>query len=161
MSKLFIREAREEDVQLILDFIKELAVYEKMEADVIATPASILQHVCIEKNAHCLLAFEEEMPIGFALYFYNFSTFLGKKGLYLEDLFVRPEHRAKGYGKALLMQLVQIATQENCGRMEWSVLNWNTPAIDFYQSLGAIPMDEWKVYRLTESAMGKLVGKIS
>jgi GNAT superfamily N-acetyltransferase len=102
----------------------------------------------VKKLSACVLAFEDNVPVGFALYFFNFSTFLGKNGLYLEDLFVRPAFRGKGYGKKLLFHLADIAKQRNCGRMEWSVLNWNTPAIDFYKSIGAKPMDGWTVFRL-------------
>ena len=99
------------------------------------------------------MAFENDRPIGFALYFYNYSTFIGRKGLYLEDLYVQPNYRGKGYGKKLLLHLVQTAKKENCGRMEWSVLKWNQPAIDFYESLGAKAMQEWSVYRLDEKSM--------
>jgi GNAT superfamily N-acetyltransferase len=148
--------AREEHTALILDFIRQLAVYEKMEQDVVATIASLHLHLFEKKSAHCVLAFEEDIAVGFALYFYNFSTFLGKQGLYLEDLFVVPAHRGKGYGKKLLLFIAKTALENNCGRMEWSVLNWNQPAIDFYESLGAVPMNEWTVYRLTEEKLKSL-----
>jgi GNAT superfamily N-acetyltransferase len=145
--------AREEHTELILDFIRQLAVYEKMEKDVVATLGNIRHHLFKKKSAHCVLAFEEDIAVGFALYFYNFSTFLGKQGLYLEDLFVVPAHRGKGYGKKLLLYIAQTALENNCGRMEWSVLNWNQPAIDFYESLGAVAMHEWMVYRLSEEKL--------
>lgn len=148
--------AREEHTELILDFIRQLAVYEKMEQDVVATLGNIRHHLFEKKSAHCVLAFEEDIAVGFALYFYNFSTFLGKQGLYLEDLFVVPAHRGKGYGKKLLLYIAQTALENNCGRMEWSVLNWNQPAIDFYESLGAVAMNEWMVYRLSEEKLKSL-----
>ncbi|MGI9190608.1 MAG: GNAT family N-acetyltransferase [Chitinophagaceae bacterium] len=139
------------DVPLLLTFIRHLAVYEKMENEVVATEAQLHTELFERASAHAVLAYENEIPVGFALYFFNFSTFLSKRGLYLEDLFVLPEYRGRGYGKALLMHLKHIAQQEQCGRMEWSVLNWNQPAIDFYESLGAKPMNEWTVYRLNPS----------
>jgi GNAT superfamily N-acetyltransferase len=133
---------------LVLSFIKELAVYEKMIDEVVVTEDLLYDQLLVKKLSACVLAFEDNVPVGFALYFFNFSTFLGKNGLYLEDLFVRPAFRGKGYGKKLLFHLADIAKQRNCGRMEWSVLNWNTPAIDFYKSLGAKAMDGWTVFRL-------------
>lgn len=148
MSNFLIREAEVNDVSLIKTFITELAVYEKMLNEVVVTEDLLMEQLFQKKSSFCLLAFEGELPVGFALYFYNFSTFLGKNGLYLEDLFVRPECRGKGYGKKLLFRLLDIAKEKNCGRMEWSVLNWNTPAIDFYKSIGAKAMDEWTVYRM-------------
>lgn len=151
-----IIQAQREHTPLVVAFIKELAVYEKLENDVVVTEEDIAFHLFEKKSAHCMLAFENDMAVGFALYFYNYSTFLGKRGLYLEDLFVLPGSRGKGYGKMLLLHLVKIAADENCGRMEWSVLNWNQPAIDFYESLGAVPMNEWTVYRLTEDKIKAL-----
>jgi GNAT superfamily N-acetyltransferase len=133
---------------LVLSFIRELAVYEKMIDEVVVTEDLLYDQLLVKKLSACVLAFEDNVPVGFALYFFNFSTFLGKNGLYLEDLFVRPAFRGKGYGKKLLFHLADIAKQRNCGRMEWSVLNWNTPAIDFYKSIGAKPMDGWTVFRL-------------
>jgi GNAT superfamily N-acetyltransferase len=133
---------------LVLSFIKELAVYEKMIDEVVVTEDLLYDQLLVKKLSACVLAFEDNVPVGFALYFFNFSTFLGKNGLYLEDLFVRPAFRGKGYGKKLLFHLADIAKQRNCGRMEWSVLNWNTPAIDFYKSIGAKAMDGWTVFRL-------------
>jgi GNAT superfamily N-acetyltransferase len=133
---------------LVLSFIRELAVYEKMIDQVVVTEDLLYDQLLVKKLSACVLAFEDNVPVGFALYFFNFSTFLGKNGLYLEDLFVRPAFRGKGYGKKLLFHLADIAKQRNCGRMEWSVLNWNTPAIDFYKSIGAKAMDGWTVFRL-------------
>lgn len=157
MSSFNIRNTTKEDVPLILNFIKEIAEYEKLSHEVVTTE-QILMESLFGKNpsAEVVIGEFEDKPVGYAIFFHNFSTFLGKKGLYLEDLFVKPEYRGKGFGKKLLLHLVQIAKERNCGRMEWSVLNWNTPAIEFYKSLGAIPMDGWTVYRLDEKAMGKL-----
>ena len=143
-----IKEVTPDNVPVLLQFIRYLAVYEKMENEVVATEAQLYTELFERHAAHAVLAYENETPVGFALYFFNFSTFLAKRGLYLEDLFVLPEFRGRGYGKALLMHLKSIAKENNCGRMEWSVLNWNQPAIDFYESLGAKPMNEWTVYRL-------------
>ena len=148
MSHFLIRESTSNDLALIHSFITELAIYEKMLDEVIVTEELIHDQLFVKKLSSCVLAFEDDIPVGFAIYFYNFSTFLGKNGLYLEDLFVRPPFRGKGYGKKLLFHLFDIAKQQNCGRMEWSVLNWNTPAIDFYKSIGAKAMDEWTVYRM-------------
>ncbi|MBS1548884.1 MAG: GNAT family N-acetyltransferase [Bacteroidetes bacterium] len=151
-----IRKAAIEDSDKIYDLIVQLAVYEKMENEVESTAEQLKETLFDKKLAHALVAEEDKKIIGFALYFYNYSTFVGKKGLYLEDLFIDPNFRGKGYGKALLLALTQIAHQEKCGRMEWSVLNWNQPAIDFYESLGAQPMNEWTVYRLTEKQVNIL-----
>ena len=148
MSDFIIRECTHEDMGLVLSFIKELAVYEKMIDEVVVTEDLLYDQLLVKKLSACVLAFEDNVPVGFALYFFNFSTFLGKNGLYLEDLFVRPAFRGKGYGKKLLFHLADIAKQRNCGRMEWSVLNWNTPAIDFYKSIAAKAMDGWTVFRL-------------
>lgn len=155
MEHLTFRSANREDIPLILDFIKALAVYEKMIDDVVATE-ELLQEWIFEKNkAEVIFAMEDGEEVGFILFFHNFSTFLGRAGIYLEDLFVKPEHRGKGYGKALLKKLAQIAVERGCGRLEWSCLNWNRPSIDFYLSLGARPMDEWTTYRLTGEALEK------
>ena len=143
------RFAGREDVPLILQFIKDLAAYEKMEDQVVATEELLTEWIFEKQKAEVLFAVEEGEEVGFALFFHNFSTFLGRAGLYLEDLFVKPEFRGKGYGKALLGRLAQIAKERGCGRMEWWCLDWNRPSIDFYRSLGAEPMDEWTVYRLT------------
>ena len=151
-----IRKATENDTPIILELIRKLAVYEKMENDVITDVEELRENIFVKKYAEVLIAEEDEKPVGFALYFFNFSTFVGKPGLYLEDLFVEPEYRGKGYGKKLFIELSKIAKTENCGRMEWSVLNWNTPAINFYKSIQAKPMDEWTVYRLDKKGIADL-----
>lgn len=151
-----IRKAIPSDTPVIFDLIKKLAVYEKLENDVVTSVEELHENIFRRNFAKVLLAEEDGEPVGFALYFYNFSTFVGKPGIYLEDLFVEPEHRGKGYGKALLVELARMAAAENCGRLEWSVLDWNTPAIEFYKSLGAKPMDEWTVFRLDQQAITNL-----
>lgn len=149
MNKNFeIRFANESDVEIILDFIFKLAEYEKMLDDVVATPELLKEWIFEKKKAEVIFALEDGKEVGFALFFHNFSTFLGRAGIYLEDLFVLPEHRGKGYGKGLLKALAKIACERGCGRLEWSCLDWNKPSIDFYLSLGATPMDEWTVYRI-------------
>ena len=152
-----IRKAVREDAPLILEFIKGIALYEKMENDVEATAGMLEEQLFDKERAEVVFAVENGKEVGFALYFHNFSTFVGRSGLYLEDLFVMPEHRGKGYGKALFMHLVKTARQRNCGRMEWVCLNWNKPSIDFYRSMGAVSLDEWTTYRLTEDAMSRLL----
>lgn len=149
MSQVDIRFATEEDVPVILYFIKELAAYENMSEDVVATEALLKEWIFEKKKAEVILAGAEGETVGFALFFHNFSTFLGRAGIYLEDLFVKKEYRGKGYGKALLKELAKITVERGCGRLEWSCLDWNQPSIDFYLSLGAKPMEEWTVYRLT------------
>ena len=141
----------------ILDLIRELAEYEREPSAVVATEAG-LREVLFGPNpsAEVLLALEKSAPVGFAVYFYNFSTWLGRPGLYLEDLFVRPAARGKGYGRALLVELAKIAQERGCGRMEWAVLDWNDPAIQFYRKLGAEPKTEWTVFRLTRDGIAKL-----
>src|SRR5215472_970716 len=152
-----IRAAKVEDVSIILELIRDLATYERASQEVVATEEQLVDVLFGERPAaEVLLAFETETPVGFALYFYNFSTWLGRPGLYLEDLFVKPEKRGKGYGRALLVELAKIASERGCGRMEWAVLNWNEPAIKFYHALGAKPMDEWTVFRLTRDEIAKL-----
>ena len=148
---LNVRPATKEDVPVILDFIKALAEYEHLSHDVIATEESLSTTLFgAHPAAEVVIGYAEDgTPAGFALYFSNYSTFLAKPGIYLEDLFVKPTFRGKGYGKALLVYLARLAEERNCGRLEWSVLDWNTPAIDFYKSLGARPMDEWTVFRVT------------
>ncbi len=143
------RFANEEDCGLILSFIRQLAVYEKMSDQVVATEDLLREWIFEKKKAEVLFACEGEKEVGFALFFHNFSTFLGRAGLYLEDLFVLPEYRGKGYVKALLKKLAQITVERGCGRLEWACLDWNQPSIDFYRSLGAVPMEEWTTYRLT------------
>lgn len=152
-----IRAATVADVPVILELIRALATYERAPNDVTATEDGLTEVLFGEKPAaEVLLAFENETAVGFAVFFYNFSTWLGRPGLYLEDLFVRPEDRGKGYGRALLIHLAEIARDRGCGRMEWAVLDWNEPAIKFYQKLGAKPMDEWTVFRLTRDEIAKL-----
>jgi GNAT superfamily N-acetyltransferase len=152
-----IRPADEADVPLINHFIRELATYEKLADAVVATEEQLRRTLFGEKRfAEVLIAEEDGTPVGFALYFFNYSTFMGKPGLYLEDLFVKPETRGRGYGKALLARLAAIARERDCGRFEWAVLDWNEPAIGFYRSVGARPCDEWTVYRVTGEALEEL-----
>ena len=156
MSNFHIRKATPEDTPTILHLITQLAIYEKLENEVITTVEELKTNIFKKNYAEVLIAEENDKPIGFALYFHNFSTFIGKPGIYLEDLFVEIEHRGKGYGKALLVELAKIAKERNCGRLEWSVLDWNTPSIEFYKSLGAKPMDEWTVFRLDKQGIENL-----
>jgi GNAT superfamily N-acetyltransferase len=152
-----IRQAHVEDVPIILELIRDLAAYERAPDEVTATEEQLVEVFFGERPAaEVLLAFEEQSAVGFAVYFYNFSTWLGRPGLYLEDLFVKPEKRGKGYGRALLVELAKIARESDCGRMEWAVLDWNEPAIKFYRSLGAKAMDEWTVFRLTRDGIARL-----
>ena len=153
------RTALPEDTGLILRFIRGLAEYEGMTDQVVATEELLRRQLFERKNAEVLFVLEGEREVGFALFFHNFSTFLGRSGLYLEDLFVLPEARGRGYGKALLARLAAIARERGCGRMEWSCLDWNRPSIDFYLGLGARPMDEWTVYRLTGEILRDLAEK--
>ncbi len=156
MSPFKFRFATREDIPLILHFIKELADYEKLLHEVVATE-EILDEWLFEKNkAEVIFVLEGEKEVGFALFFHNFSTFLGRSGIYLEDLFVIPEYRGKGYGKALLEKLAQIAVERGCGRLEWWVLDWNTPSIEFYKAMGAVPMDEWTVFRISGDILQKM-----
>jgi GNAT superfamily N-acetyltransferase len=149
MKKTEFRTAQEKDTALILNFIKELAEYEKMSDQVVADEKLLREQIFEKKNAEVIFAVEDGTEVGFALFFHNFSTFVGRAGLYLEDIYVKPEFRGRGHGKALIGELARIAVERNCGRMEWSCLDWNRPSIDFYLSLGAEPMSEWTVYRLT------------
>ena len=155
--KFEIRTARVEDVPIILQLIRDLATYERAPNDVTATEEQLVEVLFGPRpSAEVMLAFEEDTAVGFAVFFHNFSTWLGRPGLYLEDLFVKPEVRGKGYGRALLVHLAKIARERGCGRMEWAVLDWNDPAIQFYHKLGAAPMDEWTVFRLTGDGIAKL-----
>ena len=154
--ELAFRFAVERDTPLILKFIKELADYEHLLDQVVADEATLADQLFRKKNAEVLFALEDGKEVGFALFFHNFSTFLGRSGLYLEDLFVLPEHRGKGYGKAILQKLATIAVELGCGRLEWWCLDWNKPSIDFYRSLGAEPMSDWTVYRLTGETLKNL-----
>ena len=149
-----IRPATASDVFAIHALVRDLARYEKLEHLMISTPEDFAREL-FGPNARieCIMATVDETAIGFALFFHNFSTFLGRKGLYLEDLFVKPECRGKGYGKALLVRLAQIAVERNCGRFEWSVLDWNTPSIDFYKAMGATVMPEWNIVRTAGDAL--------
>jgi GNAT superfamily N-acetyltransferase len=154
---LRIRDATIDDVPLILELIRDLATYERAPNEVTATEERLREVLFGAKPAaETRIAFEGDCAVGFAVFFQSFSTWLGKPGLYLEDLFVRPEHRGKGYGRALLVDLAKIARERGCGRMEWSVLDWNEPAIGFYRKLGAKAMDEWTVFRLTSAEIAQL-----
>lgn len=158
MTETFIiRPATAGDVPLVLEFVKALAEYEKLSDRVTATAATLHQSLFgAHPGAEVMLAFEAQTPVGFAVFCHNFSTFLGVKGLWLEDIFVKPQFRGRGYGKALLLQAARIAHERGCGRFEWAVLDWNTPAWDFYQSLGAVPLDDWTMFRVTGEALARL-----
>ena len=152
-----IRPATKADVSLILTFIRDLAEYERLASSVVATE-ELLRTTLFGAKAYAEVLIGEEggAPVAFALFFHNYSTFLGRPGLYLEDLFVRPDARGRGYGRAMLVRLAQIARERQCGRLEWWVLDWNEPAIEFYRRLGAVPMDEWTVFRVTGKALEDL-----
>jgi diamine N-acetyltransferase len=152
---LRIRRASPADASLIADLVRALARYERLEHEARATPEDFARALA-DKGVGALIAEWDGAPCGFALYFFNFSTFLGRPGLYLEDLFVKEPLRGKGVGKALLAELARVALENACGRMEWAVLDWNAPSIAFYRSLGAVPMEEWTVYRLSGDALGRL-----
>lgn len=156
MDNYQFRVANEKDTALILQFIKDLAEYEKMQDEVVATEDLLYEWIFVKKKAEVLFVLENEAEVGFALFFHNFSTFLGRAGIYLEDLYVKPAYRGKGYGKALLKKLAQIAVERGCGRLEWWCLNWNQPSIDFYLSLDAEPMKDWTVYRIDQKTLKKL-----
>lgn len=147
------RFASEEDCALILFFIKQLAAYEKMSDQVVATEELLREWIFEKKRAGVLFVCDGETEVGFALFFHNFSTFLGRAGIYLEDLFVLEKYRGRGYGKALLSRLARITIERGCGRLEWSCLDWNQPSIDFYLSIGAAPLDDWTTYRLTGATL--------
>ena len=155
-KKLSFRYAGENDAGLILKFIKYLAEYENRSDEVVATEDLLREWLFEKKTAEALFAVVDGKEIGFALYFHNFSTFLGRAGIYLEDLFVLPEYRGHGYGKAILGRLARIAMEQGCGRLEWWCLDWNKPSIDFYVSLGAKPMSEWTTYRITGDTLQEL-----
>ena len=158
-KELQLRQARKEDTALILSFIRELARDEKLEHEVVADEALLEQWLFERKTAEVIFASWEGKEVGFALYFYNFSTFLGRGGIYLEDLYVMPDYRGHGFGKAILQKLAAIAVERGCGRLEWWCLDWNRPSIDFYLSLGAEPMEDWTVYRITGSTLERLAGE--
>jgi len=155
-EKLYIRDANSKDVPVLLSLIKELAVFEKLNDQVVTDEDAIKETLFGERPyAEALLALWEEVPVGMVIFFHNYSTFLGKPGFYIEDIFVKESYRGLGIGKALFLECVRIAKKRDCGRMEWSVLNWN-PARKFYEKLGAFPLDEWTVYRLDKEAIEKL-----
>jgi GNAT superfamily N-acetyltransferase len=161
MPELEIRGATEDDVPLILSLIKELAGYERLSHEVVATEEMLRDSLFGERRvAEALLGYLGDDPAGFALFFHNFSTFLGRPGIYLEDLFVRPEFRGSGIGRAMLVHLARLARERGCGRLEWWVLDWNEPAIGFYKSLGAEAMDDWTVYRLAGTALEDLASGV-
>lgn len=160
MNELTFRMAVPGDEHTILDIILELARYEKLEHEVVATPELLHEWLFEKEKAEVLLAEVDGIVVGSALFFHNFSTFLGRAGIYLEDLFVRPEYRNRGYGKALLQKLASITVERGCGRLEWSCLDWNQPSIDFYtKRMNAVPMDGWTVYRLTGETLKKAVAE--
>lgn len=150
------RFAEEGDTPLILQFIRELADYEGMLSEVVADEATLKEWIFRKQKAEVLFVLADGREVGFALFFHNFSTFLGRAGLYLEDLYVKPEYRGRGYGKAILKKLAAIAVERGCGRLEWWCLDWNRPSIDFYLSLGAQPMEDWMVYRITGDTLTSL-----
>ena len=160
MGDFSIRFAAREDIPTILEFIRALAAYEKMEDQVIADETLLETWIFEKRKAEVLLAFEGDTPVGFALFFHNFSTWLGRAGIYLEDLFVLPEYRGRGYGKLLLKRLARIAVQRGCGRLEWACLDWNEPSIAFYKSVGATALDEWTTYRVTGDTLLALASRI-
>ena len=157
IDQFSLRMAEAEDIPLILDFIRKLADYEQLSHEVVATEEDLEKHLFgQEKVAEVILGYEGEVPVGFALFFHNFSTFLGKPGIYLEDLFVLEEYRGKSYGKTLLTYLAKLAMERDCGRLEWAVLDWNEPSIEFYKSLGATLLNEWIVNRVSGESLVKL-----
>jgi GNAT superfamily N-acetyltransferase len=159
MPNFRIEETAPQDVPLILSFIKELAEYERLSHSVVVTEDDLKEALFGKRPyAEALIGYYEDAPVSFALFFHNFSTFTGRPGLYLEDLYVRPEMRGRGFGRAMLRRLAQVARERRCARMDWAVLDWNEPAIKFYQSLGAHPLDDWTVFRLTDEALDKLAG---
>ena len=158
-ENLTFRYAERKDTQLILLFILELARYEKLEQEVVATPEILEEWLFDKQKAEVIFAMLGEKEIGFALFFHNFSTFLGRAGIYLEDLYVMPEYRGRGYGKEILKKLAAIAVERGCGRLEWWCLDWNQPSIDFYLSFGAEPMSDWTVYRIAGDILEKLAAE--
>lgn len=155
-GKLTFRNAERKDTALILQFIKELANYEKMLNEVVADERTLETWIFDKQKAEVIFAVADGKEVGFALFFHNFSTFLGRAGIYLEDLYVKPEYRGKGYGKAILKKLASVAVERGCGRLEWWCLDWNKPSIDFYLSLGAEPMSDWTVYRIAGDTLKQL-----
>jgi GNAT superfamily N-acetyltransferase len=160
MSDFEIKSAQKEDIPLILWFIKELAIYERLAHEVVATEEILSETLFGERPAaEVIFGYHQGEPVSFALFFHNFSTFLGRPGLYLEDLYVKPEFRGRGFGRRMLSHLAQLARQRRCGRLEWWVLDWNESAIKFYRSIGAVPMDEWTVFRVTGEALDRLAAE--
>lgn len=159
VKNFYLRFAEEKDVSIILDFIKELADYEKLSAEVVATEEILNESLFERKMAEVIIGEFDGKPVGFALFFHNFSTFLGKPGIYLEDLYVKPQMRGKGLGKAMLSFLSELAIERDCGRLEWSCLDWNKSSIDFYKNLNAVPMEDWTVYRLSNKSLSDLAKK--
>ncbi|MDF2701132.1 MAG: hypothetical protein K0S10_76 [Rubrobacteraceae bacterium] len=160
MPEVEIRVATEDDVPLILSLIRELAEYERLSHEVVATEETLHDSLFGQRRvAETLLAYLGDDPAGFALFFHNFSTFLGRPGIYLEDLYVRPEFRSAGVGRTLLVRIAGLAKERGCGRLEWAVLDWNEPAISFYKRIGASPVSGWMVYRLTGEALEELAGR--
>ncbi|HEX9934804.1 MAG TPA: GNAT family N-acetyltransferase [bacterium] len=159
---LSIRRATEKDVPLLLSFIRKIAAYEKLSNEVKTTESELRKSLFGKKPAaEAVIAYHENQPVGFAVYFHNFSTFMGRPGLYLEDLYMDEKHRGKGFGKALLLYLARLAKKRNCARFEWSVLDWNEPAIQFYKSLGAVPMNGWTVFRISGNDLADLADQAS
>ena len=158
-KKFSIRFAEVNDIPAILKFIKELAVYEKLEHEVTATEDILKEWIFEKKKAEVLIALEDDVEVGYALFFHNFSTFLGKAGIYLEDLYISPNYRGLGYGKSLLKRLAKIAVERGCERLDWQCLDWNKPSIDFYLSLNASPMEEWTTYRLSHDNLKKFASE--
>jgi len=157
-TKLVIKKGTIDDAKVIYNFIYQLAEYEKLTHEVVTTPEELAKTLFASNtHTHTIIGYYKNKPVGFALYFFNYSTFKGKPGLYLEDLFVTPEMRGMGFGKKLLVKLARIAKENNCARFEWSVLDWNKPAIDFYKSLDANPMEGWTIFRLTENGIDNLI----
>jgi GNAT superfamily N-acetyltransferase len=162
VSNLLIRPAVEQDVPLVLSFIQQLAEYERLTHEAVVTEDSLRESLFgTRRCAEVLLGYFDSQPVAFAVFFHNFSTFLGRPGLYLEDLFVIPEMRGRGFGRAMLVELARIARERGCGRFEWSVLDWNEPAIGFYKKLGAVPMEEWTVFRVKGDALNRLADNAS
>ncbi|MBD7913803.1 GNAT family N-acetyltransferase [Clostridium sp. Sa3CUN1] len=155
-NNLVIRNAKEEDVSTLLSLIKEIAEYEKMSDQVIATEETLMESIFKNNRANALILEVDNKEIGYCIYFYNFSTFIGRSGIYIEDIFIKKEYRGNGFGSEIFKFLARKAKEEGCKRIEWSCLDWNEPSIKFYKSLGAVPMDEWTVYRLTEKEIIKL-----
>lgn len=161
LDDLKLRFAEKKDVQLILEFIKDLAEYEKMLNEVVATEEILLENLFERKMAEVVIGEYKNKPVAFALFFHNFSTFLGRPGIYLEDLYVKPELRGKGIGKIILSFLAKLCVERKCGRLEWQCLDWNQSSIEFYKQMGAVPMDDWTVYRVYDDALDNLAMKFS